>query len=95
MATPPNTSPGTNPADAPSPSFESALAELEGIVAAMEAGQMPLQDALDAYRRGIALLRHCQDTLSAAEQQVRILDGKDLRDFDASHAAVGDAKQEG
>ena len=42
-------------------SFENALSELEGIVAAMEAGQMPLQDALDAYRRGVALLRQCQD----------------------------------
>ncbi len=43
---------------------------------------MPLQDALDAYRRGAALLRQCQETLTAAEQQVRILDANGLRDFD-------------
>lgn len=65
------------------PSFESALRELEGIVAAMEAGQLPLQDALDAYKRGAALLRQCQETLAAAEQQVQILDANGLREFDA------------
>jgi exodeoxyribonuclease VII small subunit len=48
----------------------------------MEAGQMPLQDALDAYKRGVALLRQCQDTLTAAEQQVSILDASGLRDFE-------------
>lgn len=98
MATLPNTAPDTDSASA-SPSFESALSELEGIVAAMEAGQMPLQDALDAYKRGAALLRQCQATLAAAEQQIRILDADGLRDFDAPQLAPGnagtDGKQEG
>ena len=98
MATLPNTAPDTDSASA-SPSFESALSELEGIVAAMEAGKMPLQDALDAYKRGAALLRQCQATLAAAEQQIRILDADGLRDFDAAQLAPGDAgtdgKQEG
>ena len=86
MATLPNTASDTDSASA-SPSFESALSELERIVAAMEAGQMPLQDALDAYKRGAALLRQCQATLSAAEQQIRILDANGLRDFDAAQDA--------
>jgi exodeoxyribonuclease VII small subunit len=63
MATNSNTIPDPDPASATAPSFEAALAELEGIVAAMEAGKMPLQDALDAYKRGVALLRQCQATL--------------------------------
>ena len=71
MATHSNTIPDSDPASATPPSFEAALAELEGIVAAMEAGKMPLQEALDAYKRGVALLRHCQATLTAAEQQIR------------------------
>lgn len=62
-----------------SQSFESSLSELEGIIAAMEVGQMPLQEALDAYKRGISLLRQCQETLNAAEQQIRILEGDNLR----------------
>ena len=81
MATLPNPATQIDSATANAPSFESALAELEGIVAAMEAGQMPLQDALDAYKRGVALLRQCQETLTAAEQQIRILDANGLRDF--------------
>jgi exodeoxyribonuclease VII small subunit len=83
MATIPNTAPNVDSATATPPSFESALSELEGIVGAMEAGQMPLQDALNAYRRGVALLRQCQETLTAAEQQIRILDANGLREFDA------------
>lgn len=43
---------------------------------------MPLQDALDAYKRGAELLRLCQETLTAAEQQIQILDANGLRDFD-------------
>ena len=83
MATIPDTPPKIDSASATLPSFESALRELEGIVAAMETGQMPLQDALDAYQRGVELLRQCQETLTAAEQQIRILDADGLRDFDA------------
>jgi exodeoxyribonuclease VII small subunit len=81
MATTKNTAPDIDSATATPASFESALSELEGIVAAMESGQMPLQDALDAYKRGVTLLRQCQDTLTAAEQQIRILDANGLRDF--------------
>ncbi|MCF8179558.1 MAG: exodeoxyribonuclease VII small subunit [Sulfuritalea sp.] len=81
MATKPNPQ-IPDPASAGTPSFENALGELEHIVAAMEAGQMPLQDALDAYKRGMELLRQCQETLTAAEQQIQILDANGLRDFD-------------
>jgi exodeoxyribonuclease VII small subunit len=96
MATKPITAPDTDSATATTPSFESALSELEGIVAAMEAGQMPLQDALDAYKRGVVLLRQCQETLAAAEQQIRILDANGLRDFDASkEVPVGDTARGG
>lgn len=84
MATIQNSAPISASASAEPPTFEAALKELEGIVAAMEAGQMPLQDALDAYRRGVALLRQCQDTLAAAEQQIRILDANGPRAFDAA-----------
>jgi exodeoxyribonuclease VII small subunit len=64
-----------------SQSFESSLSELEAIVAAMEIGQMPLQETLDAYKRGITLLRQCQDALNAVEQQTRILENDTLRDL--------------
>ena len=63
------------------PSFESALAELEKIVASMEAGQMPLEKSLAAYKRGAELLKYCQAALQDAQQQVKILEGDVLQDF--------------
>ena len=56
-------------------SFEAALAELEAIVREMEAGKLPLEQALAAFERGTALLKHCQDELNAAEQKLAIIDG--------------------
>ena len=61
--------------------FESALAELEKIVSGMEAGQMPLEKSLAAYKRGAELLKFCQAALQDAQQQVRILEGNVLQDF--------------
>jgi exodeoxyribonuclease VII small subunit len=75
-----------NPSIAP-PSFESALQELVAIVQAMETGSAPLEESLAAYERGVALLRHCQETLNAAEKKLQILENGVLRDFDA--ASVG------
>ena len=53
--------------------FEAAVSELETIVSQMENNQLPLQDALAAFKRGTLLLQHCQKTLAEVEQQVRIL----------------------
>jgi exodeoxyribonuclease VII small subunit len=62
-------------------SFEAALAELETIVATMEGGQLPLADALAAYKRGAELLQYCQAALKDAEQQVRVLERGVLQAF--------------
>lgn len=67
-----------------SPSFEAALAELEKIVASMEAGQMPLEESLAAYKRGAELLKFCQSALQDAQQQVRILEDNVLKSFGAA-----------
>lgn len=53
--------------------FEQSLAELEKIVDAMEQGDIPLEQALASFEKGIKLARTCQKTLSEAEQKVRIL----------------------
>ena len=73
----------------PSPpsSFEAALTELETIVAAMEAGQMPLEASLAAYKRGAELLQYCQAALQDAQQQVRILEADTLKNFPPSTTA--------
>ena len=63
--------------------FEAAVSELETIVGQMESKQLPLQDTLAAFKRGTALLQHCQKTLAEVEQQVRMLseDGTKLQAY--------------
>ena len=53
--------------------FEATIAELETIVAQIESGNLPLDQSIQAYKRGAELLQSCQQSLADAEQQVRIL----------------------
>lgn len=62
-------------------SFEAASTELESIVTKMESGQMTLEASLAAYKRGMELLQYCQKTLQNAQQQIRVLEDGNLRDF--------------
>ena len=55
------------------PDFEQALAELEQLVERLERGDLPLDEALKTFERGVALTRHCQTSLKAAQQKVEIL----------------------
>ena len=66
------------------PTFESALAELEEIVADMEGGQLPLEKSLAAYQRGAELLKYCHTALQDAQQQVKILEDGVLKNFGAT-----------
>ena len=61
------------------PSFEKALAELEGIVARLEDGGLSLEQSIAAHRRGLELARRCRERLEAAQQQVRVLEGEVLK----------------
>lgn len=50
--------------------FENALAELEKRVRALEAGDVPLDEALTLYEEGVQLARSCHELLEAADQRV-------------------------
>jgi exodeoxyribonuclease VII small subunit len=67
-------------------SFETALAELETIVATMEGEQLPLAESLAAYKRGAELLQSCQAALTDAQQQVQILERGVLKIFEPDRA---------
>jgi exodeoxyribonuclease VII small subunit len=54
-------------------SFENDLQALEALVEKLERGDLPLEDSLQQFERGIALARRCQQALKTAEQKVRIL----------------------
>ncbi|MET0382753.1 MAG: exodeoxyribonuclease VII small subunit [Burkholderiaceae bacterium] len=60
-------------------SFEDAQAELDDLVRAMEAGQMPLDRLLSAYKRGAELLEFCRSRLDAVEEQVKVLEEGQLK----------------
>ena len=51
-------------------SFEEAIKELTSIVSKIEQGQIPLQDSLEQYERGMALIKHCRGILQQAEKRI-------------------------
>jgi exodeoxyribonuclease VII small subunit len=55
------------------PTFEEALGQLETVVARLEGGDLPLEEALRAFEEGIRLARTCAARLEDAERRVRLL----------------------
>jgi exodeoxyribonuclease VII small subunit len=50
--------------------FEQAINQLKGIVDQIEQGEIPLQDSLEQYEKGMALIKHCRDILQKAEKRI-------------------------
>lgn len=53
--------------------FERSIEQLETLVAAMEDGELSLEDSLEALEKGVKLTRECQSALRQAEQKVQVL----------------------
>lgn len=54
-------------------SFDAALNELASVVKSLEQGDLPLEESLKQFERGIQLARVSKQKLEQAEQQVQIL----------------------
>jgi exodeoxyribonuclease VII small subunit len=50
--------------------FEQAIRELTAIVSKIEQGKIPLQDSLEQYEKGMALIKHCKGILEKAEKRI-------------------------
>jgi len=79
--------PNGNAENEPKPlDFEAAMRDLEEIVERLEHGDLPLEESLAAFERGVKLTRSCQTALKEAEQKVEILlkkaGGLEVGDFD-------------
>ncbi|MDQ0337724.1 exodeoxyribonuclease VII small subunit [Caldalkalibacillus uzonensis] len=54
-------------------SFEEAIGQLETIVEQLESGDVPLEQAIQLFQKGMRLSNVCHDKLKKVEQQVNIL----------------------
>ena len=63
--------------------FEEALEELELIVNKLEAGEVTLEDAIEAYERGSKLKDQCQKRLNEAKMKVEKIKEGDKENLDA------------
>jgi exodeoxyribonuclease VII small subunit len=50
--------------------FEDSIKQLKDIVERIEQGQIPLQDSLEQYEKGMALINHCRGILQEAEKRI-------------------------
>ncbi|CAN5400671.1 hypothetical protein BH10ACI3_BH10ACI3_24090 [soil metagenome] len=64
-------------------SFETSLAELEQIVGKLESGDLPLEESLELFEKGIKLSRECRTRLTSAERRIEIL----MKDANGEFAA--------
>lgn len=53
--------------------FEQSIATLESIIAELEQGEIPLEQAIERYTQGVTLSKQCQTMLDTAEQKVTVL----------------------
>ncbi len=56
--------------------FEQALRDLTEIVEKIETGQVPLQESLQQYEKGMALIGRCRDILEEAEKRITEIEGR-------------------
>jgi exodeoxyribonuclease VII small subunit len=83
MTTRPATSSARTAAAVGAPaSYEAALSELEQLVSQLDAGQLPLEQLLTHYQRGAELLAFCRARLDAVENQIKVLEGGELKPWD-------------
>ena len=64
-------------------SFETSLTELEAIVTKLEDGDLPLEESLELFEKGIKLSRECRDRLANAERRIEVL----MKDADGNLSA--------
>ena len=69
----------TQPALALPETYELAVQELERLIVDLESGQLPLDQLLTGYQRGAQLLTFCKSKLEAVENQIKVLEGAELK----------------
>lgn len=78
----------------PEPKFEKDLEKLEEIVAALEEGDLPLDEALKRFEEGIKLAKRCEKALADAEKKIEILTKNAEGELDAKPFGEEDMESE-
>jgi exodeoxyribonuclease VII small subunit len=55
-------------------SFEDAFAQMQQVITQLESGDIPLEEAIVAFERGVRLAQHCNILLDRAQLRVQALD---------------------
>lgn len=71
-------------------SFEEAMRELESVVRSLETGQVPLEDAIQAYERGAALKSRCDQLLKQARLKVEEIMKTPEGDFETESSTLNE-----
>ncbi len=53
--------------------FEQSLDQLEAVVKKLEEGDMPLEESLELFEKGVRLSRDCRERLAKAERRIEVL----------------------
>ena len=53
--------------------FEDSLRELETIIKSLESGELPLEKSMEAFEKGVVLVKECKSLLDKAEGKVNTL----------------------
>ena len=62
--------------------FEQAITELTEIVEKIEKGEVPLQESLDQYEKGMTLIKHCRTLLQDAEKRIEVISKENVAEED-------------
>jgi exodeoxyribonuclease VII small subunit len=62
------------------PTFEQAVTELKQIVDKIEGGQIPLEESISQYEKGMALIQHCRTILLQAEKRIEKISAQQVED---------------
>jgi exodeoxyribonuclease VII small subunit len=75
--------------------FEQAIKELTEIVSKIEQGQIPLQESIDQYEKGMMLIKHCREILQKAEKRIEKITKNDNKEQNSTENSEKEGGEEG
>jgi exodeoxyribonuclease VII small subunit len=75
-------------------SFEQAIDQLEGLIEKIESGEVGLEEALQHYEQGTALIKRCRSILDAAEKRIAELTESESGELQIEQGEAGEDESE-